>query len=158
MHLGQPTLERQQSALDTLAEVSRRHLDLSSQRDAAFDQHIILPDSDQALAEQVWAQLQQHNNGMSAGQAGAEDYNMQVPLHDQPLDHAFTSAEFVPPVLQSAQDNLSQSIANLAALDPQLNVQPSFENLDQLIANDIQSDTRPDLRWTTQLTNDSTLR
>ncbi|QIX01938.1 hypothetical protein AMS68_007455 [Peltaster fructicola] len=145
--LGLPiTLDREQSALDTLAEVSRRHLDYSSQRDAAFEQNVLLQDSDQALAEQaLWAQLQQHNMEMST-QPGNE-YDLQMPLQEPILDQPFTAADFAPAVQQTTQGELT-------TIDPQLNISQSFDGMDQLITDGVpQEQSQPvcrPFRWPAQ--------
>lgn len=109
-------LERQQSALDTLAEVSRRHLDYSSQRNMSMDQpqdSMLVLDSEQAMVEQaLWAQLQGHTMASSTHHAPADPYHL--PVHrgfDDPQNqtmpgaehHAFTMEPLAPsPLVQTA--------------------------------------------------------
>lgn len=90
------SLERQQSALDTLAEVSRHHLDYSVQRHANL--------SEQDLADQaLWAHLQQH----------ALDFQPS----DNAVDYAMSNDMHPPRIFP---DSSPGYVAAFAHLDPQL--------------------------------------
>lgn len=114
------TLERQQSALDTLAEVSRHHLDYSVQRQVPLDT-THFHESDQDLAEQaLWAQLQQHTIGLAPqGDSSAFD----IPTSHQPHDATYIAERLVQNA-QEQQQNFSPSQSqyplHFTQLDPQL--------------------------------------
>lgn len=133
----QMSLFQQQSALETLAEVSRRHLDFH-QNGNGHEQ--IVQNDGRSLAEQLMlAQLQQNDGFQMATTAGADSgslsfYSPDVPSPEDKFDSAqlASSALAAPPSLQTAPEMSRQrddfrieadgpQQLQSEAVDPQLN-------------------------------------
>lgn len=134
-------MQRQQSALDTLAEVSRRHFNYSVRRDDYVGEHqdaAAFGQSDRSLVEQaLLAALQRQNPGVANTPGMNESNNM--PMYSTYEPHAqaqvgaenaaFTTAAIPMPLVQTAtaaSQQLEQAPyhENVPSIDPQLAGKP----------------------------------
>lgn len=158
-------LQRQQSALDTLAEVSRRHLDYSVQKDGyptESQDASMLQQTDRALVEQaLLAALQRQNS--SGNNAITLDDESSLPLYSnpdgqaqaqvgvQPLAFGESQAPF--PLVQTAtaaNQQLEQSDHHQgnATIDPQLD-DPIQSHVETPLITDRESPPQPPANFMT---------
>ena len=135
--------QREQSALDTLAEVSRRHMDYSGQNHGYVGdvpQPAVLRQSDRVLVEQaLLAALQRQDVNGQIAQSTMEPIPLSMYGNFEPQaqmgaeQHVFTDSQIsmplpqavAPPVRQVEQNHYEP---NLESIDPQLEAQAEIDD------------------------------